>query len=722
MITASAQETASLSTDVVPRFRLEPTDKVTINGVDYVPKSADDFGHVLRRLDNPDMCESFTHAQIDELRKEDGWAHCRGFFTSSKAQLRSARPETLLSDLPSKQLQRVLFRKTFCDEFLRMEADGLASRSDASMKEAIRSIVANMVTSELSDGRCGSEDVNLKRPPSPRSLRRWIDAYAACAWEPIALSHNYGRSGNRLPRFGKEERDLMQEYADMYASRLQPSKKSLLTDLHGEIKKLNKQRQIAGERLLRLPSRAAFERVIESLDPFHVYAGRNSPEAARKKFFLVQNGLCVTRPLERIELDENMIPLQTLLTDAKLWHRLTPKQQAEVERRRLWVSTAIDTATRCCLAALIVENPSEASAIATLEMAVNDKSAYASAAGCVTPWDQCGTPECIANDAGAGYKSYGYRAAACDLGADLMFPTTGTPQMRGKQERFYRTIHTGFFSRLDGRTFENVVAKGNYDSEANSDLDASEIGQITVRYLVDVYHNTPHSGLAGETPRNAWLRLTKIFPVIPPPDKEVNRHIFGLTHEARIGNRGVRFLGLYYRSQELQRLRRKTGMKPVLVRVDRTDLSRISVRPKPGLNIASDQGWITVDCLTSGFEGVSVDHWMRTARIIRKNNAEMAKVSEAVVHQALRDIDEFSRMAAKRAGIASRFLTSEDFKKFDRDVFRNLEFVRGPENAPGVLEPSDEGAGDVVEVEIGGAAPTAELPDEDGDDAWFVED
>ncbi|TAH67386.1 MAG: integrase, partial [Rhodopseudomonas palustris] len=555
---------------------------------------------------------------------------------------------------------------------------------------------------------------------SPRSLRRWLDAYAACAWDAIALSHNYGRSGNRMPRFGKEERDLMQEYADMYASRLKPDKKSLLTNLHGKIAELNKQRELVGERLLKVPSRAAFERVIASLDPFHVYAGRNSPEAARKKFFIVQNGLSVTRPLERIELDENRIPLQTLLTDAKLWHRLTPEQQANVERRRPWLSTAIDTATRCCLAALIVENPSEASAIATLEMAVNDKSAYASAAGCVTPWDQCGTPECIANDAGSAFKSFGYRAAACDLGADLMFPTTGVPQMRGTKERFYRTVHTGFFSKLNGRTFENVVARGNYESEANADSDKSEVGRLFVRWIVDVYHNTPHSGLGGETPRNAWLRLTKIFPVIPPPDKEVNRHIFGLTHEARIGNHGVRFIGLNYQSQELQRLRRRTGTKPVLIRIDRTDLSRISVRPKPGLNVESDQGWISVNCLTSGLEGVSIDHWMRAARIIRKNHADMAKVTEGVVHQALQDIAEFSRMAAKRVGIASPLYSSEDIRRFNRDQVRNFEFVRGSENAPAVLEPL------VAPKPVDGTTdqPTKVIEQitESDDVTWFVED
>lgn len=717
---SATQQIASLSFHVVPRFRFEPTDKVTIKGVDYVPKSADEFGHVFRRVDNPEMSESFTHGEIDELRKADGWVHCRGFFSSRKATLRTARPTTLLSDLPSEQLQRVLFRKTVCDRFLQMEADGLASRSDASMKQAIKSIFAEMITSDMNGGRCGSEDLKVKRPPSPRGLRRWLNAYAACEWDAIALTHNYGRSGNRLPRFGKEERELMQEYAEMFASRLQPSKRSLFSDLLGKFADLNKERQSQGERLLKLPSRAAFERVISSLDPFHVYAGRKGPDAARKKFFIVQNGLSVTRPLERIELDENRIPLQTLLTDARLWDQLTAKQKERVERRRPWLSTAIDTATRCCLAALIVENPSEASAIATLEMAVNDKSAYASAAGCVTPWDQGGTCEGISNDGGAGLKSFGYRASACDLGADLMFPTTGTPQMRGKKERLYRTIHTGFFSRLHGRTFENVLAKGDYDSEANAVLDAAELGRLLVRWIVDVYHNKPHAGLGGETPRNAWLRLTKIFPVIPPPDKEVNRHIFGLTHEARIGNHGVRFIGLNYQSQELQRLRRRTGTMPVLIRIDRNDLSRISVRPKPGRNIPSDHGWISVDCLTSGLKGVSVDHWMRAARAIRRTRADAAKVTESVVHQALRDISEFSRMAAQRAGIASPLLTAEEFRRFERDVVRNFEFVRGPENGPEVLEVASESS--VAEENVEAPSDAGDGFDDGGEGAWFVED
>jgi putative transposase len=93
MNTLAAQQAASLSITAVPRFRFDPTDKVTMNKVDYVPASADDFGHVFRRVDDPAICESFTHEEIDKLRKEDGWVHCRGFFSLSKAKLRTARPE-----------------------------------------------------------------------------------------------------------------------------------------------------------------------------------------------------------------------------------------------------------------------------------------------------------------------------------------------------------------------------------------------------------------------------------------------------------------------------------------------------------------------------------------------------------------------------------------------------------------------------------------------------
>jgi putative transposase len=293
------------------------------------------------------------------------------------------------------------------------------------------------------------------------------------------------------------------------------------------------------------------------------------------------------------------------------------------------------------------------------------------------------------------------------------------PQMRARNERFFRTMNKGLFSRIDGQTFENVVVKGDYEAEARAVLDIAEIGRMIVRWIVDVYHNSPHAGLGGETPRNAWLRLSKTYPVLPPPDVDVSRHVFGVTVERQIGNEGIRVLGVRYQSLELQRVRRGVGLKPVLVRINPADLGYVSVRTK--------EGWLTVPCQRSGFDGVSVTRWLEAEHTLRRTNANMTKLSEPVVFQALRDIQEMSDAATKRAGIASPILASADVDAFERSRFHGFDFARGPESGPAILadvELGDDVAGTAdaeLAEETNGTETEAPSVDVGGDD-FFVED
>ncbi|WP_089177962.1 Mu transposase C-terminal domain-containing protein [Bosea sp. AS-1] len=699
------------------RWRLEAHDKITIDReVDYVPVSDDESGHVLRRVDNPNLCESFTHEDFESLRREGRLSISRGFYLATKGKLRLPGTGTRITDLSTDDQIKVLWQKSICDQFLRMETERTASRSDASMKAAINKIVAELLAARFSTGRCGSADVTVKRPPSPRTLRRWLRRYEACGYNAMALVDGYHRCGDRISaRFGGVERRAIQKFAKRYASSRKPTKAGLLQDLHVFLGKLNVRRSKRGMRPLTMPSRKAFEHVINQLDPWFVEAGRTSVEAARKKFYIVRGGLEVTRPFERLELDGNRIPLQAILVDAGIWETLTPELKAAIDRGRYWLSVAIDAATRCCVAALLVETLSAASAVATLEMAVNDKSAYAAAAGCQSPWDMHGNFETAAQDSGSEFLSHEYNAAVTDLGAEVFFPPAGMPQMRGRNERFFRTLAKGLFSRIDGQTFENVVAKGDYDAETRAVLDVAEIGRMIVRWIVDVYHNTPHSGLGGRTPRNEWLRLSKLYPVLPPPDADVNRHIFGTTIERRIGNEGLRVLGLRYWSLELQRLRRQVGLKPVLVRVNPADLGHVSVRSK--------EGWLTVPCQRSGFDGVSMTRWLEAERVLRRTNADMAKVSEPIVHKALSDIQEMSDAATKRAGIASPILTSEQFSTLE-SRFEGFGFARGPENGPAILDDLAEGADETetVDIEIPGEPENTVSEVSSDEDEYGVED
>lgn len=694
--------------NTAPRWNLSHQDKINIDGDDYSPATYDGIGHVLRRVDNPDLHESFTHEEFHALRQAGRLSIDPGFYKKTKAKLRLPHGMSRITDLNPKTQMKVLWRKTICDRILKLEAEGKVSRSDNSLKAAVAQIVAELLAREFANGRCGSADVSVKRPPSPRALRRWLRKYEACHYDAMAFVDGWSRCGDRRTvRFGTEERALMAKHADMYMSTRKPKKSDLLRDLHAEIDLQNKEREEQGLSLLMKPSRKAFERVINALDPFAVEAGRTSPEAARKKFFIVRGGLEVTRPLERLEIDETLIPLQAILIDAGIWETLTPKQKDEVKRGRYWLSAAIDAATRCYMAALVVDKLTASTAVATLEMAVNDKSAYAAAAGCRYPWDMYGSPECVVQDSGSQFLSHEYCAAVTDLGAELLFPPAGLPQMRGRKERGFRTLN-GLFSRLDGQTFENVVAKGDYNAEARATLDIAEIGRLIVRWIVDVYHNRGHAGLGGETPRNAWLRLSQDFPVLPNPDPDKNRHIFGITLERRIGNGGIRILGLRYQGLQLQRLRADFMQKPVLVRVNPADLGKISVRIQ--------EGWCEVPCVKPGFDGVSVTRWLEAESLLRRTNASMAALALPVVQQAIRDIQETADRAMRRAGIASPILGSAEIAKFEKERFRDFEIAPGTGEAPSIFDATDE-----LERPAA-AADFASSPDVRPGDDFFMED
>src|SRR3546814_4107563 len=118
--------------------------------------------------------------------------------------------------------------------------------------------------------------------------------------------------------------------------------------------------------------------------------------------------------------------------------------------------------------------------------------------------------------------------------------------MRGRIERVFGTIHTQLLSWFDGRTFENVVARGDYPAEARASLLVEELNRVLIRYVVDYYHNHPHEGLGGEPPRNCWNRLVGRYGVKPPPPSHWKRHIFGIRAERIIGNLGLLYLGLRF--------------------------------------------------------------------------------------------------------------------------------------------------------------------------------
>jgi putative transposase len=246
-----------------------------------------------------------------------------------------------------------------------------------------------------------------------------------------------------------------------------------------------------------------------------------------------------------------------------------------------------------------------------------------------------------------------------------------------------------------------------------------ELAQILIRYIVDVYHNRPHAGLGGASPRSVFEKGVRDYQLLLPPSNEELQHIFGAMVRRKVTNRGVRVLGLHYQSSELQRARRQPGFREVDVRIDENDLGAVSVRIK--------DGWISVPC-SIDMTGQDVDTWVEAQNALRRNNAQVTAMSATTVQNATRDIAQFIDAKTKRSGISSPLFTTDKADQFERDIFKGFDIARDASHNADIIEEAlgqDDGDSE-QEFDLAGNELNAESSNPEGDmvgdeDEWTVE-
>ncbi|WP_238282996.1 Mu transposase C-terminal domain-containing protein, partial [Methylobacterium goesingense] len=241
------------------------------------------------------------------------------------------------------------------------------------------------------------------------------------------------------------------------------------------------------------------------------------------------------------------------------------------------------------------------------------------------------------------------------------------------KESFYHTLSTQSVARLPGKTFHNVVALGEYDKEGRTCIETPELAALLTRWIVDTYHGTPHDGLAGETPHDAWNRLARMYGLQPAPDRNKVRSIFGIPLSRKLGNGGIRVLGLRYWCEPLKDHFLGHGFVDMEVKLDPEDMAEISVR--------IGNAWHVASCTREGFEDVTMEAWIRTSRDLASKHAAGAVITEGVVHAAIRAANLLTKQAMARAGISALPPTAEDVVIAEREVM--LGWTMPDKAAPG---------------------------------------
>ncbi|MBZ7924763.1 hypothetical protein LAC81_28920 [Ensifer adhaerens] len=667
----------SSANDHVPNLRFGPDDKLVYRGVEYGYVASNTAGHVLRRKDGSNILEPFSHKLLAAMLADvqDPLVVYPGAYKEGAAP-RGAKGTDLLSSLRPHQQKAVIKKDRWCRRWLQLEyQETNVTRSDACMR--------------LHIFRIGEEFKQLLNPtqkrvtykskktaestPAPSTLRRWLRDFEAADYDPIVFVDKYLTA--RPSPLDPEVQQMMAAFARMYASDAKPKMNELYDQFVAATLDENKRRAAKHMPPLDLPCLRTFQNRINDLPRAFIDLGRLGEAAAAKKYAIVLEGIDPIRPFERLEQDEWAVDLQTLLTITKIWPTLTAAQKKRLKRVRLWITALIDTATKCFVGLRAHrEAPSVKSAIMTLELVTRDKSDIAEKLGCKTPWDMSGTPEVIATDSATWYTSTAFRVVVNDLGSTLFLPPAGAASARGTMERSFRTTGSKALQYFSGQTWGSIAEKGEYPSEKEASVLVDQAAEVITRFFVDVYHNEPHAGLSGETPRNAWIRLSKTHGVLPPPTGHRRRHIFGINRKASITTSGICQNGNWYQSPALQAIRRRNPKVKLLTRVDRWDLGEISAW--------DGTGWIRVPAVHAELKGMSIWVWAAACERLRLLNREKASVSRETLLKTKQWLQKQGQMARLEAELGTGFITDADFQRFESKISHSIRITEKNDAVP----------------------------------------
>lgn len=661
------------------KYNFGRTARITITNpkpVHYTQVSRDAHVIVLKQVDPPHLPETFLQEDIRRLKDAGKLSVDPHHFDVGKQRIAKLNPGIETSrDLPAEEVDTLDFYRRLVHCVDQMRKAGEASLSDRKLEVAIARAYGELVGARTGahEGRLAARQrTSVPNMPRPSTFRAWRRKLIKLGDDLIALRD--GRKGRAVTRKRRitdpVSLDRLSFWVRAFLDSNNPSMRGLHLKMVDQLKVLNKERLEKGLPEHRIPSLSTFERAIEKLDPHQVTLARDGHSEARRGFKIAARRTGAVGAGDRVAIDNWRTNLMSLKLPNQFWDGVDVELRHKLVKLRFNLCVAICEASKIVLGARLSVNPTTETSLRTLEMVCRNKNAIAIAAGCRSTWDHELTPFAVPADSGNEFIDVDFRAAVRDLGATNEVGPAGHPDVRPYIERFFGTLDVQLMQHFTGRTGRNVLDKGDYDPKAMASVTLDVLTKALVRWIVDVYHNSPHGGLGGETPNDAWERLNRTYGVQPSPSPARMRAIFGFSDKRRIGNRGIRFLGLFYKSRALAELRTRIGQGDIQMRADMQDLGRISVR-----DLQHDGPWFSVPCEVEGFAGVSADEWIAATRALRLKHAKAAKLREDDVLQALRDIRALGLKAAEEAGIGPTTLLSNTLKELEVELFRSFEIV-----------------------------------------------
>ncbi|HTH09460.1 MAG TPA: hypothetical protein VMA55_07810, partial [Acidovorax sp.] len=382
----------------------------------------------------------------------------------------------------------------------------------------------------------------MPRCPHASTVARWIAQYRDADCNVAALLDQHANKGHR-DRISQAVRDLMEDCVrDGYMTPERRNITSVVADINGFIDETNLN-LIESEQL----PHVSYEQVrnfISRLPDKEVYAARHGVRAAEVKYRTSGRGVAAALPLQRASMDHCKLDLFVV------------DEQTGLPLGRPWLTVILDECTRMILGySLSFDEPSAMTVMRALRHALMPKMELEDV---TSPWPCWGIMQTLVVDNGLEFHGQSLEFAAGQFGIIIQTCPRRQPWYKGKIERFFRTVQGDLIALIPGRSFSNVLERGDYDSSRHAAVSLETLHRLLNVWIADVYHAQAHSALQ-QSPLAKWDSLID----------QVDRHLpesavwldaaFGKPGRRVLGHEGIQFDSLSYNSAEMGDLRARLG-------------------------------------------------------------------------------------------------------------------------------------------------------------------
>jgi len=643
-----------------PWEKLDTFDGVVIEGVDYRVTRSDSAGQLLREVSRPTVEAHYDHVTWSRIKEEPGFRHHPGMHDPNRPNVRSLTGVEFIGDIPKDQRLRMRFLETMIFELEKLRRAGKVKLNPKAVQEQIdgelgRSVHEAMKCIQHGDAALGGRAFASFKITGSALLKKRRD-YIKGGYP--ALRDGRYRSGN--PRAG-----LRPEVAAIIAVHAQANMTGSLRQVHEDIEDEIDERNAEAARkaalaaangdvdfepieLLRVPDIKTVAHARSHVDPFRIAIAKWGKDGAVRLHPAARGTVDVQEALGRIEYDESVVDIISLMIDSGAWLHLTEDERKAVKKGRMVIGVAICAVTKCILAMRIYAVGNAAETVATIRMITEDKTRYVPVhLREKLSWHQYGGVGGVTVDQGSSNISDEARTVFANLDVPIDIATAGTPQDRGTGERIFRTFGSEIYSLLDARTGSDVVDRRQYRPEGRASLTLDELWTVLVIGIVGIYHNSPHAGLGGRTPAEEWERVTADHGMRALPDPNRRRVAFGRRKPREVTRYGVTYGGLSYTNPLIDH-HYLHGRGKLEVVGDTEDLGAVSVK--------IGGAWYEAPCVDHDMVGVRLEHWLAasaTQKDIADEDVEKRKAARRAAKNALRAIQESARGRAAERPIAS---------------------------------------------------------------------